>query len=331
MLVSMDQRMKRQLIKVRKAVKRKLQALKEGVAGQERMLSKTYEPITKSIRNLKTEISDEIKAEVKREKELPWIKEEEVAVTSTPAKSPPKKIRRSDASTATDVNNPAFPSFLQLQDIGEVDTTSAKESTMQTLEEEAFDRAKQDYLDYINGPLFAEFLEEFDPLPRVYVEGLIKDFQNEYNSDEENLRRDKVRYEWTTNKFFIGDSEITFTGPNLCLGGVLCYKGTVGLYELLFKLHSNYPFSLKEKNDYAEILKRTSAIYNLRPQLSKTGGRGLLLDVNDKPVEYRYWDNVNELCDRLKLLIASTHAGNTSHNNEIISILEELRECGIIE
>lgn len=326
----MDRKIKSQLIKVRNAVKRKLQALKEGVAGQELMLTKTYAPITKSIRDLKTGLSNEIKAEVKREKELPWTKDE-VAVTSTPAKSPPKKIRRSDASTVTDVNIPAFPSFLQLQDIGEVDTTTAKEPTMQTSEEEAFDRAKQDYLDYINGPMFAEFLEEFDPLPRVYVEGLIKDMHDEYNSNENNLRRDKVRYEWTTNKFFIGDSEITFTGPNLCLGGVLCYKGTIGLYELLFKLHSNYPYSLKEKNEYAEILKRSSAIYNLRPQLSKTGGRGLLLDLNDKHVEYKYFDDVNELCDRLKLLIASAHAGNTSHNNEIISILEELRECGIIE
>lgn len=43
-----------------------------------------------------------------------------------------------------------------------------------------------------------------------------------------------------------------------------------------------------------------------------------------------YWDNPNELIDRLKLLVASKSAGNTNHDNEIISIIEELKEAGII-
>lgn len=44
-----------------------------------------------------------------------------------------------------------------------------------------------------------------------------------------------------------------------------------------------------------------------------------------------YWDDPNELVDRLRLLIASQSAGHTGHNNEIISIIEELREANIIE
>lgn len=46
---------------------------------------------------------------------------------------------------------------------------------------------------------------------------------------------------------------------------------------------------------------------------------------------YKYWDDPNELVDRLRLLIASKQAGNTGHDNEIISILEELKEAGIIK
>ena len=46
--------------------------------------------------------------------------------------------------------------------------------------------------------------------------------------------------------------------------------------------------------------------------------------------EYVYWDDPNELVDRLRLLLASQAAGNPSHNNEIISIIEELWEAGII-
>lgn len=43
-----------------------------------------------------------------------------------------------------------------------------------------------------------------------------------------------------------------------------------------------------------------------------------------------YWDDPNELVERLKLLIASKDAGNTGLDNEIISVVEELRESGII-
>lgn len=47
-------------------------------------------------------------------------------------------------------------------------------------------------------------------------------------------------------------------------------------------------------------------------------------------VSYTYWDNANELIDRLRLLISSQSAGNTGHTNEIVSIIEELRESNII-
>jgi len=50
---------------------------------------------------------------------------------------------------------------------------------------------------------------------------------------------------------------------------------------------------------------------------------------NSNP-NYAYWNDVNELVKRLEILEASKGASNTSHNNEICSILEELREERII-
>lgn len=47
-------------------------------------------------------------------------------------------------------------------------------------------------------------------------------------------------------------------------------------------------------------------------------------------MDYVYWDDPNELVDRLRLLLAERAAGNPSHINEIISIIEELREAGIV-
>lgn len=59
-------------------------------------------------------------------------------------------------------------------------------------------------------------------------------------------------------------------------------------------------------------------------------GKGLTLKINKSNTDYVYWDNINELVDRLRLLLASTDAGNTAHNNEILSIIEELREAKVI-
>ena len=63
-------------------------------------------------------------------------------------------------------------------------------------------------------------------------------------------------------------------------------------------------------------------------------GRGLPIDesmtVTDNAIDYVYWHDPNELVDRLGLLVASRAAGHTGHDNEIASIVEELREVGRI-
>lgn len=48
-------------------------------------------------------------------------------------------------------------------------------------------------------------------------------------------------------------------------------------------------------------------------------------------IVYEYYGNPNELCERLKLLIASKSVGNTNHDQEINSIIEELRENHVID
>lgn len=56
-----------------------------------------------------------------------------------------------------------------------------------------------------------------------------------------------------------------------------------------------------------------------------------MVELSNKPIDYVYYDDPNELVDRLRLLMASDLAGNKGHNNEIISIIEELREAKIIK
>ena len=52
--------------------------------------------------------------------------------------------------------------------------------------------------------------------------------------------------------------------------------------------------------------------------------------LTDNKIDYVRWNDPNELVDRLRLLESSLQAGNNAHDNEILSIIEELREAGII-
>ncbi|KAF2885806.1 hypothetical protein ILUMI_20367, partial [Ignelater luminosus] len=56
-------------------------------------------------------------------------------------------------------------------------------------------------------------------------------------------------------------------------------------------------------------------------------GGEMFKEVNNKLVDFVYWDNPNELVNRLRLLNASQAAGHNNHTNEIVSIIEELKEC----
>jgi hypothetical protein len=47
-------------------------------------------------------------------------------------------------------------------------------------------------------------------------------------------------------------------------------------------------------------------------------------------MEYIYWNDPNELSDRLRLPVASKNAGNISHDDEISAIIEEFKEARII-
>ncbi len=67
----------------------------------------------------------------------------------------------------------------------------------------------------------------------------------------------------------------------------------------------------------------------------KSFGKGLIprykiARQNSYRMDYVYWDDPNELVDRLRLLMAEQAAGNMSHTNEIHAIIEELREAGYI-
>lgn len=113
------------------------------------------------------------------------------------------------------------------------------------------------------------------------------------------------------------------------------FRLTQGLNELLFmkqpdqKLVSN----IDERN-YKKIASEAMFTADKKLATLKTtqylSGQGLLMHEDKKDKEYVYWDDPNELVSRLELLHASRLAGSNSHDNEIISIVEELSERNLI-
>ena len=86
--------------------------------------------------------------------------------------------------------------------------------------------------------------------------------------------------------------------------------------------------SFKYKNIIQKLVQRSPPPYNLRERVGKGISSQMQLTANN--IDFVYWNDPNELVDRLRLLIASQHAGHTNHNNEIISIIEELKKANII-
>lgn len=62
----------------------------------------------------------------------------------------------------------------------------------------------------------------------------------------------------------------------------------------------------------------------------KSGAGITLMNLPKDNIEYVYWNDPNEIVERLKLLISSQSAGHNDHTNEILSIIEEMREENII-
>lgn len=145
------------------------------------------------------------------------------------------------------------------------------------------------------------------------------------------------------------------------------YELTPGLKELLVRNKANLALvTEKDKSIYKDMLNKTNAHKrDFNPHAQTKGDKGLKYREIIKPLfsqinntkqhladnllnpkiggflptfknykkntDYVYWDDPNELIERLKLLIASKCAGNSNHDNEIISIIEELKEAGIVK
>jgi len=143
----------------------------------------------------------------------------------------------------------------------------------------------------------------------------------------------------------LGNKEIEFNDENILSFDDQSYPLTPGLEQLIFS-KSPKLYTPQDLVSYKQILIQTSAHLTADGSRIKKGGSKYAtiiekLFLSGEGMKYGglklqkhnlvYWNDPNELVDRLRLLLASQAAGNTSVSNEILSIFEELYEAGIIK
>lgn len=191
-----------------------------------------------------------------------------------------------------------------------------------------------------------KYLRQFHLFVRPYLRALL-------TGDKTRLELDKT-YGPKVNangSLSLGSKKLTLDRDYIYLGDNLVKAPiTEGLLNLLFlqrPLANSY--SLEDKVHYRDLLWFSNVAhqgyskfrpYNtsghkykyllkdlLGPRV-KTG-KGFIKAVNAR-ARYVFFDNPNEIIDRLRLLLASKQGGNNIHDPEIHSIFEELEELGII-
>lgn len=234
-------------------------------------------------------------------------------------------------------------SFLPTESIGEFDTTTADD------DDDSIFTTETSIAEQVSPTAYEEYLNDYPRLARSYIDRYIRDVdKNKFDTTY------GITHDHLTNKWLLGKDELDFDHQKdqFTIKG-RTFKGTRGLYELLF-MKDPHNYTLEDSKHYKKILELTNVHKTgfsstgklrssknpkytsiIKPTIDRNRLRahthtGAALHYNDKPIEYVYWDDINELVDRLRLLIASQRAGNTSHSNEIESIISELKETGII-
>lgn len=273
--------------------------------------------------------------------------------SSTPHRSNQSKPKRKhtpmDVSLITSTPNTEMGITMQPRRIHFEQANELEQDVSQTTNESYMTPLR----DQLDTPNHREVLQSrFGPLGEKYIGAIL--------GSDENQSIDSVYGVYFENgKMMLGDKLFNIaTDDSIIINGAK-YVGTPGLYELIFKKVPDIAmYTTDDMRNYKHILLTTNAhrrYHNAQNPISgnkghkykhviaplisvtrtrKKSGKGLFvpraMTLTDNKIDYIHWNDPNELVDRLRLLEASRQAGNNAHDNEILSIVEELREAGII-
>lgn len=323
-----------QLVKAQDAIRHKYNLLKHTRDYTDKVLNKTFKPIVDPLKTIVSEV-EPIKSLVEPLKNL--VKKNPPEVVSVKKPKFIKKRLRHEINIAAAAAN-SSDKYETTQSSGEDTDATITHNTTQiynSLSEPSEDES-------LAADKYMNALDKNDSNFLDLIYGVRKEPSGAYT---------------------LGNSKVIFDKNNVDVDGFK-YPKTHGLMELLVAKQPNQTMiSQDDLKIYKEILEMSSihrkkmnpnesirahnsSKFNniIAPLFSLTkkpiiGGRGLQAHTslpiykvarNNINMDYVYWDDPNELVDRLQLLVAEQSAGNNNHINEIHSIIEELREGGYI-
>lgn len=314
---SRQKQLKKALIKTTKSIKQKYRNLHNSRIAAENILNEYYEPITKPLNQLIEGIHKppsvpefRTKEEIKRENGSDDIKAEKLN----------KYLSDDNDSIATDYFETPVSKKKDKQKL-EYSSNSDILNQNESLAVASTSRVNTNHI--------SRFLLDLSTNKCDKVYGIRK--------DGEQLKLGNDTVEVLEDGLKIKDKEFNFSK---------------GLYSLLFHKNPIPGYTKKDLSEYKKMLELTNVHrknydsrqpikansshkyhYIIKPIMAKKGS-GIVpehMTVLNKKIDYKYWDDPNELVDRLRLLISAKSAGHTGHDNEIMSIIEELREEDIIK
>lgn len=337
-----ERTLKKQIIKSAESVKKKLKMMRDITSNNENALESFLKPITEPLKQIAyktsptpTNATDTDKVSPQRE-----TKNKNKRLSRTPLKLNKIKKRRS---------------FDQYNDaLYYPDNESDSDSDHQNEMSEPQSETKQ-YLDLNINTSGTSF-----KTPEYSTDEVSSN--KSWSMSTEKITNIPFGVRQERGKLLLGTAHISVTENDISVGEQK-YVKTPGLIELLFKKSPDLSIiSTHDLQHYKTMLINTNAhrrdfdskkpiksnkgrkyMQIIKPLFMKSGkncestescshGGGLpVKKIVSQNVDYVYWDDPNELVNRLKLLWASRNAGNTGLDNEIISIIEELRESGIID
>lgn len=354
----------REIVKTSESIRKKYRSLKTGQMEEDVALERHFKPIIEPLKQLVENTinveSNEAKIEPSSMLEDKHLKKEsgtkrtrsnislnDSLITSTPNQSKRKRMKQlSNVVTSTPIKDVQSSQILYER------SSPYVEEIFETMPETLV-TSVQHQLQTSEGQ--NTLRAHLGPLGQKYVGAIL--------SQDKNNSMDYVYgVKFCNEGMMLGDKIFDVDkDDNIIIGGIR-YVGTPGLYELIFKrIPDGDVYNDDDKIKYKNILLATNAHRRgndmRNPLLSNKGykykniiaplisikniiapgkkaGRGIniprAMALNDNKIDYVHWNDPNELVDRLRLLEASRQAGNNAHDNEILSIIEELYEAGLI-
>lgn len=352
-----------ELLKTRKALKQKYHNLKSDIAKSQFLLEKNYKPITQPLNEIVSTLKVPPKLNLKEE-----LKEESIrdSVKPRPSTQPPNDYYR--LTTPIDLEEQTFQ-FDPIQNQPEItesffdETFPSLAADNETEHQRYLNQFKiplprayiEDRINDTKGDFDDTFGVYFDPFRKSYAIGdssvdfdgadFIINGEFKYTGTpglyELMFKKNPAGYRPTdldqyidiikrTNAQFLSyNPERGLSTSNASKFIDIIKPRITNLYSMSQDRKRNTSIRTLEVEQRPRSRSIPEPLRKTRSQ-NKKGGKLTLMEFNNKNIEFKHFDDYNEIVDRLKLLIASQLAGNTGHNNEIVSIIEELKEGKII-